>query len=126
MFAKSADTVLIIENEPFVLNAIEEILTSAGMNPICAHNGIQGVTTYKEYADEIKVVILDMNLPGLQGSEVYQMIQDVNPRAKVIISTGYDEMDVLNKFDNPESVSILKKPFNAKTLLDRVQSALNA
>jgi len=119
------NTVLIIENELFVLNAMEEILISAGINPICVQNGAQGVATYKERSNEIGAVILDVNLPGIDGPGVFRVLQDVNPEVKVIVSSGYEEADVLSRFDNSTAISILKKPFNAKMLIDSVQSALS-
>lgn len=126
MFPSMSNTVLIIENEPFVLDAMEEILISAGINPICVQSGTQGVTTYKERSSEIGAVILDVNLPGLDGPGVFRVLKDANPQVKVIVSSGYEETDVLNRFDNSTDISILKKPFNAKMLIDSVQSVLSA
>lgn len=120
------NTILIVENEPFVLDAMEEILASGGFKSICVRDGNRGVATYQERSSEIDVVILDMNLPGMAGPEVYQLMQRVNPNVKVIVSSGYDEYDVIERFGEPRPTSILKKPFNAQMLLDRVQSVLSS
>lgn len=120
------NTVLIVENEPFVLDAMEEILATGGFRSICVRDGNRGVDTYKQRSGEIDVVILDMNLPGMAGPEVYQVMQRVNPNVKVIVSSGYDEQDVVERFGEPRPTSILKKPFNAKMLLDQVQFALSS
>jgi DNA-binding NtrC family response regulator len=117
-------TVLIVENEPFVLNAMEEILATVGFKLICAYDGTLGIAAYKERSAEIDLVILDMNLPGVAGPEVYQAMQGVNPHVKVIISSGYDERDVMERFGNQRPTSILKKPFNAQMLIDKVQTVL--
>jgi len=45
---------------------------------------------------------------------------------KVIVSSGYDEHDVIERFGEPRPISILKKPFNAQMLLERVQSVLSS
>jgi len=120
------NTVLIVENEPFVLNAIQEILATVGFESIGVRDGNHGVDTYKKWSNKIDVVILDMNLPGMAGPEVYKNIQRVNPSVKVIVSSGYDEGVVIEKFGNPQPISILKKPFNAQMLLDQVRSALSS
>jgi len=120
------NTVLIVENEVFVLDAMEEILAIGGFKSICVRDGNRGVDTYKERSNEIDVVILDMNLPGLAGPEVYQVMQRVNPDVKVIVSSGYDEHDVIERFGEPRPISILKKPFNAQMLLERVHSVLSS
>lgn len=120
------NTILIVENEPFVLDAMEEILATGGFKAICVRDGNRGVDTYKAHSGEIDVVILDMNLPGMAGPEVYQVMQRVNPNVKVIVSSGYDEYDVIERFGEPRPTSILKKPFNAQMLLDQVQSILSS
>jgi DNA-binding NtrC family response regulator len=119
-------TVLIVENELFVLDAMEEILATGGFKSICVRNGKHGVDTYKERISEIDLVILDMNLPGMAGPEVYQVMQGFNPNVKVIVSSGYDESDVIERFGEPRPTSILKKPFNAQMLLEQVQSVLSS
>lgn len=121
-----ANTILIVENEPFVLDAMKEILATGGFKSICVRDGNLGVDAYKEHSREIGVVILDMNLPGMEGAEVYQVMQRVNPNVKVIISSGYDEYDVIKRFGEARPTSILKKPFNAQMLLDQVQSVLSS
>lgn len=119
-------TVLIVENEPFVLEAMEEILASVGFQLICVRDGSGGAATYKERSGEIDLVILDMNLPGMTGPEVYQVMQRINPDVKVIISSGYDKRDVVARFGELKPTSILKKPFNAQMLIDQVGSVLSA
>ncbi|MBE2220826.1 MAG: response regulator [Anaerolineae bacterium] len=121
-----ANTVLIVENEPFVLDAMEEILSTVGFKSICVRDGNRGIDTYKERSGEIDIVILDMNLPGMTGSEVYRVMQQVNPNVKVIVSSGYDELDVVERLGESKPASILKKPFNAQMLLDQVQSVLSS
>jgi two-component system cell cycle sensor histidine kinase/response regulator CckA len=120
------NTVLIVENEPFVLDAMEEILATIGFKSICVRDGSRGIDTYKKHSNEIDIVILDMNLPGIEGPEVYQVMQRVNPDVKVIVSSGYDELDVAERFGEPRPASILKKPFNAQMLLDQVRSVLSS
>ena len=120
------NTVLIVENESFVLDAMEEILATVGFKSICVRDGTRGAATYKERSGEIDVVILDMNLPGMAGPEVYQAMQSVNPDVKVIVSSGYDECDVVARFGEPRPTSILKKPFNAQMLVDQVRSVLSS
>jgi two-component system cell cycle sensor histidine kinase/response regulator CckA len=119
-------TVLIVENEPFVLNAMEEILATVGFTSICVYDGTRGIAAYKERSAEIDLVILDMNLPGVAGPEVYQAMQRVNPQVKVIVSSGYDEFEVIERFGNHQAMQILKKPFNAQMLIDKVQTVLSS
>jgi len=116
----SRGSVLVVENEPFTREAVEDILDSVGINVISAANGHEGVAAYLSQRDEIGLVILDMNLPGLDGAEILQMLRSINPFVKALVASGYDEQEVRRRLKNQQSVSILRKPFDADTLISTV------
>jgi CheY-like chemotaxis protein len=120
-------TILVVENEPFVLEALKEILAAVGMESICVSNGEVGVEMYREHVEDVDLVVLDMNLPGMKGAEVYRVMKQINPEVKVIVSSGYDEAEVERRFGDVGGVgdvSILKKPFNVQMFLEQINSAL--
>jgi two-component system cell cycle sensor histidine kinase/response regulator CckA len=117
-------TVLVVDNEVFVLEALEAILDSAGLVSISAKSGKDGVTIFQERHQEIDLVILDIHLPGMDGVEVLQSLRTIKPGVKVIISSGYDESDILRQLGSQPGARILKKPYNARMLLDCVSSEL--
>ncbi|MCA9872802.1 MAG: response regulator [Anaerolineales bacterium] len=114
-----------MENEVFVLEALEDILGSAGLVSIGARSGKDGVTIFQKHHQNIDLVILDLHLPGMNGVEVLKSLREIKPDIKVIISSGYDERDIIRQLGDQPPATILKKPYNAQTLLDRVEDELN-
>jgi DNA-binding NtrC family response regulator len=117
-------SVLVIENEPLVLEALEDILDLVGLHVVSAEDGEEGIAAYREHLDEIELVILDMRLPGKDGPDILKALRAINPSVKVIVSSGYDEEEVAQRFMGQQPILILKKPYDAETLLAKVNSVL--
>ncbi|MCB9443003.1 MAG: response regulator [Ardenticatenaceae bacterium] len=112
-----------MENEPFMREAVEDILDSIGIEVFSAEDGHEGVATYLSYKDKIDLVILDLRLPGLAGAEILRMLRSINPLVKVIVASGYDEQEIERQLKG-QHASILRKPYNADALLTTVQTVL--
>jgi DNA-binding NtrC family response regulator len=117
-------SVLVVENDLLVREALEDILSTIGLKVIGADNGDEGVAAYQALQDEIELVILDVRLPGMDGPKILKALRAINPSIKVIVSSGYDENEIAQRFKDQAPVSILKKPYNANALLTKVQDVL--
>lgn len=117
-------SVLVVENEPFMREAVEDILDTVGLEVISTSDGHEGVAAYLSHKDDIDLVILDMRLPGMDGSEILRMLRTINPYVKVLIASGYEEQEVRRLLKDQQTVSILRKPYNADALLSTVQKIL--
>jgi CheY-like chemotaxis protein len=117
-------SILVVENEPFMREAVEDILDSVGIDVFSAKDGHEGIATYLSNKEQIELVILDLRLPGLTGAEILQMLRSINPLVKVIIASGYDEQEIERQLKGQVASSILRKPYNADTLLSTVQTVL--
>jgi two-component system, cell cycle sensor histidine kinase and response regulator CckA len=120
------DTVLVVENEAYILEAMTAILDSAGIESFAAKSAKEGVKLFQEHHQEIDLVILDWHLPGeVEGNEVLNRLQAIDPDVKVLISTGYDVRVIQERLGKTTTaVSILRKPYNAQTLLNAVQQEM--
>lgn len=118
-------SVLVIENEPLVLEALEDILDLVGLHVVSAEDGEEGVAAYQKHLDQIELVILDMRLPGKDGPDILKALRTINPAVKVIVSSGYDEDEIAQRFIDHQPIQILKKPYDAETLLAKVNSVLD-
>ncbi len=116
---------LVVENEPFMREAVGDILDSVGIRVFSAKDGHEGISTYLSNKEKIDLVILDMRLPGLTGAEILQMLRSINPLVKVIVASGYDEAEIKRQLKGQPTSSILRKPYNAETLLSTVRNALS-
>lgn len=117
--------ILVVENEPFMREAMEDILNTIGLDVISTGDGQAGVKAYLTQREIIELVILDMKLPGMDGTEILRRLREIDPNVKILIATGYDEIEVRQLLkDEPQPISFLKKPYNADGLLTAVEKIL--
>jgi two-component system, cell cycle sensor histidine kinase and response regulator CckA len=117
----SARYVLVIDDQDTVCEAVVDILDLESIPVITALSGQAGIDIYDERQADIGLVLLDLSMPGMNGHETYQGLQKINPQVSVIISSGYDEEEVLRRFNGPGLVGFLKKPYNLGELIDTVK-----
>ena len=90
---------------------------------INADNGQKGWNFFREHQKEIDIVILDINLPGMNGIDVYRHIKKIKPKQAIIFTTGYSDIEFPN-FDEYD-LGLLKKPFSLELLGQIVQKFYN-
>lgn len=113
--------ILIIDDEEDVLKFFNAILQKEGYKVINAVNGIEGIDKVKDYREQIRLIILDIKMPGLNGIETLRQIRKILPNVPVIISTGYSE-DSINVFDPELKINdFLTKPFGTKEILQKIR-----
>ena len=71
--------------------------------------------------DEITLVILDINLPDMNGKEVYQQIKTSYPDKKIIISSGFLPDDQRNHFKHDVLTAFIDKPYKAVEIVNKVK-----
>lgn len=116
-----ATHVLVIDDQETVCEAVEDILSLEDIPVVMAFSGQAGIDLYRERQDEIGLVLLDLSMPGIDGYDTYQGLTQINPAVKVIFSSGYDENEVMQRFDSAGLVGFLKKPYNLSKLIQTVK-----
>lgn len=117
--------VLVVDDEPGVLKVVAGILNQAGMDVRTATDGAEGVRVYSEHHDSIDCVILDMNMPILDGEEVFWALKAISPDARVLLMSGYAEQTLLGRFRGAGLAGTLQKPIRAATLLREIAAAVS-
>ena len=82
-------TVLLVDDEDMIVEVAEEFLHKLGYEVLVARGGEQALEAYSAHTDKIDLVILDMTMKDMGGSETYDKIKEINPDAKVLLSSGY-------------------------------------
>ena len=72
-----------------IVEVAEEFLHKLGYEVLVARGGEQALEVYSAHTDKIDLVILDMTMKDMGGSETYDKIKEINPDAKVLLSSGY-------------------------------------
>jgi DNA-binding response OmpR family regulator len=117
-------SVLVIENDPMVCDALHDILSEFGYTVFVAHDGIEGEEMYRSMKNDIGVVILDWRLPRQNGRDTLLKIRQVNAQAQIMVSTGFTEKDVTDQLSKETTITFLGKPFNISSLLSNVEKMI--
>jgi PAS domain S-box-containing protein len=122
---KGTETILLIDDEPDVLAVSKAILESLGYSVYAFKNGEEATELYKQKMDEIGLVVLDMIMPGLSGSETFDRIMELNTSAKIILSSGYSLNDQAQQIMNKGCLGFIQKPFDIVQLSRKVREVLD-
>jgi len=113
-------TVLMVDDEEIVLEVGIEMLKILGYEPLAAKGGNDAIDLYKKKQGKVDLVILDMIMPEKGGGEVYDSIKEIDPNAKVLLSSGYSidgqATEILKRGCN----GFIQKPFNMQELSQKL------
>jgi CheY-like chemotaxis protein len=115
-------TVLVIDDEDWVREAVQDILTTEGFYVYAAANGQSGLDLFRQNQTRIHLVFLDLSMPGLTGVETYQALRSCDPHIKIILTSGYDERDVAAAFVDDPHTRFLQKPYDLTKLIQHLHS----
>lgn len=118
-------SVLVIDDQDIVRRTAKAALERRGYEVIVAESGEEGVQLFQSLKNEISAVLLDLTMPGMGGEEALCRILTIRPEAKVILSSGYNQTDVIRKFGDKGLAGFLQKPFTSNALIETIASVLN-
>lgn len=118
------ETILVIEDEDALRILMTEILTRAGYKVLEARDGEQGVAEFKRSQKSIRLVVSDIGLPKLSGEAVLRELIQIDPRVKVIFSTGFLEDEHRADLLRTGALEVIHKPYQVIEVLHSVQRAL--
>jgi CheY-like chemotaxis protein len=119
------ETILIVDDEDGVRSVLTRILERAGYSVIQAEDGLQGVEIFRERAGKIDLVVLDMAMPRMSGSEAYERFVEIDPGTRILISSGYSEEGRAAEILARGAKGFLKKPYGNETVLAMVRATLD-
>ncbi len=117
--------ILFVDDESVVLLMGSTALERAGYHVFRARTGDEALRILQANSRDIQLVILDLSMPGLSGFEAYRRMKALNPRLRIVLSSGYCEEDVLEQYPGEKMDGLLQKPYSASLLVARVKELLN-
>jgi len=123
--SKKPPIVLVIDDEEAVREAVSDILHFEGVTVLAAVDGEHGLDIYATYQNEVDLILLDLSMPGMSGTETFSKIKKLDPSAKVILSSGFDESDIAQRLIGQGLVGFLQKPYKMQHLIAKVREYLD-
>lgn len=119
-------TVLVVDDEESVRTVAEEMLTSFGFSVLIAKNGTEGIALFKQQAERISAVLLDLTMPDIGGEEVRKCLRKICNRVPIIVSSGYSEHHVASSCDETSAWHFIQKPYGPTDLVQKICNAIEA
>jgi signal transduction histidine kinase len=120
------ETILVVEDEEMLRDLVKNVLMSKGYSVITANDGVEAVELYMLHRRKISLVVADVGLPRLSGSEVYLKLKRINPHIKVILASGFLEPGFTAEILKSGVREVIRKPYQPDDLLRCIRRVLDA
>jgi two-component system, cell cycle sensor histidine kinase and response regulator CckA len=116
-------TILVVDDEPMVRSFVQKGLKQLGYNVLAAENGMKACEIYAAHAGRIACVLLDMVMPEISGLETFDRLRQLDPAARIILSSGYSRNSLGT---DASSADFLSKPYTIESLSVAIRKAREA
>lgn len=119
----NGETILLVDDEEFILDTAAETLQESGFNVLTAENGRAAIDLFEERSSEIDLVITDLMMPEVDGLETIREIKKRRPDVPIIAASGM-AIDRSQEAIDAGAAFFVSKPFTAEKLLSAINDAL--
>lgn len=117
-------TILVVDDEPLIREFLTELLEEHGYFVYSQSNGKDGLALFEVHQGEIDLVVVDKNMPELDGEQFLLHLKSLRPNLRIILITGHLENEDLAVIVEKNAYKVFTKPFEPKAFLAAVASAL--
>jgi two-component system cell cycle sensor histidine kinase/response regulator CckA len=118
------DTILVADDEPDILELLKEMIVRMGFNVMTAANGHTALDIFKEMNAAICIAILDIQMPDMDGKQIFLEMKQLKPDLKVLISSGYDQKTALTELGSNEPDGFIQKPYGFTALRKKIMEIM--
>ena len=119
------ETVLLVEDEASVRMLSRQALAALGYTVLDAAHGVEAMSRLKAHGQKIHLLISDMVMPGMGGSQLVEQVRALHPEIQVLLISGYSGEALLRHGGPLPGANFLQKPFTTTTLAIRVREILD-
>ncbi len=123
--SKGEETILLVDDEEMVTEVGKQLLERLGYKVITASAGREALGLFGREKANIDLVVLDMIMPGLSGSETFDRLRALAPGTKVLLSSGYSMNGQASDILARGCSGFLQKPFNINDLSQKIREILD-
>jgi nitrogen-specific signal transduction histidine kinase/ActR/RegA family two-component response regulator len=124
--AENRRVILLVDDEEHVRRTTQDMLEESGFTVVTAADGAEGVEVFRSQAARLSAVVLDMNMPRMDGAEAFRRMRQIAPAVPVILTSGLDEQDAVGEFTAAGLAGFIQKPYRMKALLRKIEAAIAA
>ncbi|BBO92614.1 hypothetical protein DSCOOX_57940 [Desulfosarcina ovata subsp. ovata] len=122
--ARGSGTILVVDDEEYILKADQAMLTELGYDVLLAKGGREALEVFEANRDRIQLLILDLIMPDLSGETVYDRVKASRPDVRVILSSGYSIEGQAESVIKKGCDGFIQKPYNLSQLALKIKETL--
>lgn len=113
--------VLVVDDEMLIRNLITDLLENVNFTVDSAKDGLEGLSIYLNNPFQYDLIILDMRMPNMDGETLFYKLKAANPSQKILICSGYSNIDHVESMIDAGALGLLSKPFTLQTFYNEIQ-----
>ena len=121
---RGSGIVLIADDEETVCTVVKKMLELMGFSVLTVPDGREALKLFREHANEIVCVLLDLTMPHMDGEEAFRVMRRLHPGVTVILCSGYNEHDATQRFAGKGLAGFIQKPYNMAALRKKLMEVL--
>ena len=123
---QGSGTILVVDDEETVRTLGRKMVERSGFSTLTACDGREAVEVFRQNADKIICVLLDLTMPHMDGVEAFQELRKIRSDIRVILSSGYDEQEVSRRFAGAGMAGFIEKPYTRAMLIRVLRRVLES
>ncbi len=108
--------VLVVDDEPLVLETAVEMLRLLGCESVIAHSGEEAISQYRIDPSDICAIVLDLSMPSMDGEACFEALRAINPSVKIIFASGMEGTISVQQQVEKGLAGFVQKPFDVEDL----------
>jgi PAS domain S-box-containing protein len=121
---RSEGLVLLADDEESIREMGRRVLERAGFEVLLAVDGREALEQIAQHRGRLRLVILDMTMPSLDGEACYRKLRELDPELKVLMTSGYNEQEVIRRFEGQGLAGFIQKPYRGSDLIPVIRKVL--
>lgn len=121
----NGENILLVDDEAIIRKLATQMLKDLGYSVTTCSNGYDAIEYYSTNWNDIDLVILDMIMPKINGSDTYKALKTINPEIKAILSSGYSMNEEAFEIMKQGVMDFIEKPYRQNQLANKIYKVLN-
>lgn len=122
---KGTEIILFVDDEKRVIESVQEMLRELGYSVLVAVSGDEAIRIMKENHHTIDLAIIDMIMPGMNGSDLFNQLKTISTDFKVLLSSGYSKNSHAESILELGCDGFIQKPFTLQQLSQTIRNILD-
>ncbi|MBU1535692.1 response regulator [Myxococcota bacterium] len=122
---RGSETVLLVDDEEIILKTAGSMLAKLGYQVILAESGREAVNRVREMGEAIDLIVMDMIMPDMDGTETFRSVRQIVPSMRVLLTSGYTYEGAAQELMTEGCLDYIQKPYDINELSLHIRKVLN-